>query len=50
MAELQNRLADPATYDDPELTAKLVAEHDAAKDLAAEHMDAWEKLSERLDQ
>ena len=50
VAELQNQLGDPATYDDPDLTAKLVAEHDVAKDLAAEHMATWEKLSDRLDQ
>ncbi len=49
VAELQNRLADPATYEDPELMTKLVAEHDAAKDAAAEHMDLWEKLSNQLE-
>ncbi len=49
VAELQEQLGDPATYEDPELTKKLVAEHDAAKDTAAEHMATWEKLSDQLD-
>ena len=48
VAELQTKLADPATYEDPDLMKKLVAEHDAAKDLAAEHMVAWEELSDQL--
>ena len=48
VAELQARLAEPGVYDDAEAVKALVAEHDAAKDTAAERMAEWERLAEEL--
>ena len=45
VAEVQARLADPALSQDPDRAASAVAEHEAAKDRAAEAMAAWERLS-----
>jgi len=45
---IQERLADPDLYQDPERAAEVVAEHEAAKDLAAEAMATWERLSTDL--
>ena len=49
VAEVQRRLADPEVYADQERVAALVAEHDAAKDRAADLMAQWEKLTLELE-
>jgi ATP-binding cassette subfamily F protein 3 len=49
VAELQRRLADPATYDDPETVRELARRHDAAKDAAAALMDEWLTASQALE-
>jgi ATP-binding cassette subfamily F protein 3 len=49
VAELQRRLADPAAYADTDAMQALVAEHDAAKDAAAEAMTRWESAMLELD-
>ena len=49
VAELQARLADPDLYADDEAVAAAVAEHEAAKDLAAERMAEWEQAAGELD-
>jgi hypothetical protein len=46
--EVQNRLADPDLYQEPDRAAAVVAEHEAAKDTAARLMAEWEGLSARL--
>ena len=46
--EIQNRLADPDLYQDPDRAAAVVAEHEAAKDAAARLMAEWERISTRL--
>ena len=46
--EVQDRLADPDLYQDPDRAATVVAEHEAAKDAAARLMAEWERLSTRL--
>ena len=46
--EIQNRLADPDLYQDPDRAATVVAEHETAKDTAARLMAEWERLSTRL--
>ena len=48
VAELQARLADPDVYADEAKVKALVAEHEQAKDAAAEHMATWERLAEEL--
>ncbi|MGH3664936.1 MAG: ABC-F family ATP-binding cassette domain-containing protein [Egibacteraceae bacterium] len=49
-AELTRTLADPAVYDDGgDRVGGLLAEHNAAKDRAAELFAEWERLSERLE-
>ncbi|MEM7288236.1 MAG: ATP-binding cassette domain-containing protein, partial [Actinomycetota bacterium] len=45
VVELQERMAAPEVYEDPERIRVLVAEHDAAKDEAADLMTRWETLS-----
>ena len=45
MAELSARLGDPDIYADPDRVKALVADHEAAKDEAAELMEQWERLS-----
>ena len=45
VVELQERMAAPDVYEDPERIRALVAEHDAAKDQAADLMTRWETLS-----
>ena len=47
--ELQAKLADPAVYDDAQKVKELVAEHDEAKDAAAQLMTEWEQASEALE-
>jgi cell division septum initiation protein DivIVA len=49
VATLQRRLADPEVYADPDTMQALVAEHDAAKDAAAEAMTRWEAAMVELD-
>jgi ATP-binding cassette, subfamily F, member 3 len=49
VAELQRRLADPAVYADTDAMQALVAEHDSAKDAAAEAMSRWEAAMVELD-
>jgi ATP-binding cassette subfamily F protein 3 len=49
VAEVQRRLADPDVYADQERVAALVAEHDAAKDRAADLMSQWERLTLELE-
>jgi ATP-binding cassette subfamily F protein 3 len=49
VAALQRRLADPEVYADPDRMQALVAEHDAAKDAAAEAMTRWEAAMVELD-
>ncbi|MEM8904511.1 MAG: ATP-binding cassette domain-containing protein, partial [Actinomycetota bacterium] len=49
VAELQTRLADPATYEDGADVSDLTARYDAAKDRAAELMEAWETAMRRLE-
>ena len=46
--EVQGRLADPDLYQDPDRAASVVAEHEAAKDRAADLMAEWERLSLQL--
>ncbi len=46
---LHERMADPAVYEDADAIKALVAEHDAAKDKAADLMAQWEKLSVDLE-
>jgi hypothetical protein len=48
VVEVQERLADPDLYQDPDGAAVVVAEHEAAKDRAAELMAEWERLSLQL--
>jgi ATP-binding cassette subfamily F protein 3 len=47
---LQEKLADPATYQQHHAIRELTSEHDAAKTLAAELMSEWERLSSRVEQ
>ncbi|MEM9713021.1 MAG: ABC-F family ATP-binding cassette domain-containing protein [Actinomycetota bacterium] len=49
VAELQTRLADPATYEDGADVSDLTARYDAAKDRAAELMEAWETAMRRVE-
>ncbi|MDE0833228.1 MAG: ABC-F family ATP-binding cassette domain-containing protein [Acidimicrobiales bacterium] len=46
--KVQDRLADPDLYQDPDRAATVVAEHETAKDTAARLMAEWERLSTRL--
>ncbi len=46
--EVQQRLADPDLYLDPEAATAAVAEHEKAKDRAAQLMAEWERLSAQL--
>ncbi|NNE73858.1 MAG: ABC-F family ATP-binding cassette domain-containing protein [Acidimicrobiales bacterium] len=48
VARLQAVLADPTTYDNADLMQATVAEHDEAKEKAANLMSEWERLSEKL--
>ena len=48
MVEVQERLADPDLYQDPDGAAAVVTEHETAKDRAAELMAEWERLSLQL--
>jgi ATP-binding cassette, subfamily F, member 3 len=50
VAELTRELADPAVYEDGERIKGLVAEHGAAKDRAAELLDAWEEAQLALEE
>jgi ATP-binding cassette, subfamily F, member 3 len=50
VAELTRQLADPAVYDDSERVKGLVADHGAAKDRAAELLDAWEEAQLALEE
>ncbi|MEE9415009.1 MAG: ABC-F family ATP-binding cassette domain-containing protein [Acidimicrobiales bacterium] len=45
VAALQAQLAEPATYENPELMKEVLAKHDQAKDEAARLMSEWEQLS-----
>ncbi len=46
---LQASLADPKTYEQADRVGDLTARYDAAKDRAAELMDAWETVMRRLE-
>jgi len=46
--EVQGRLADSDLYRDPDRATAVVAEHEAAKDVAAALMADWERLSAQL--
>jgi len=48
VAAIQERLADPDLYQDPERAAEVVAEHEVAKDRATAAMAIWERLSSEL--
>lgn len=48
VVEIQEQLADPDLYQNPDQAADVVAAHEAAKDQAAELMGHWERLSLRL--
>jgi ATP-binding cassette, subfamily F, member 3 len=50
VAELTRQLADPAVYEDSERVKGLVADHGAAKDRAAELLDAWEEAQLALEE
>jgi ATP-binding cassette, subfamily F, member 3 len=50
VAELTRQLADPAVYEDGERVKGLVADHGAAKDRAAELLDAWEEAQLALEE
>jgi len=49
VAELQQQLADPSIYDEPEKVLDIARRHEAAKELAATRMAEWEAASEALD-
>ena len=49
VAELQAQLADPEVYEDAAKVKTLVAEHDAAKDRAADLMVEWEDATTALE-
>ncbi len=42
----QDKLADPALYDEPDKLAEVLTAHEAAKDKAATLMSEWESLSD----
>jgi hypothetical protein len=48
VVDVQERLADPALYQDPDRAAAVVADHETAKDRAAALMADWERLSLQL--
>jgi ATP-binding cassette, subfamily F, member 3 len=50
VAELTRQLADPGVYEDAERVKGLVADHGAAKDRAAELLDAWEEAQLALEE
>lgn len=50
VVELQQRLSDPAVYDDSELVQRLAIELDAAKDKAHELSQIWETLATQLEE
>jgi ATP-binding cassette, subfamily F, member 3 len=50
VAEFTRQLADPAVYEDAERVKGLVADHGAAKDRAAELLDAWEEAQLALEE
>ena len=49
VVELQERLADPALYDDADALQAAVSQHDRAKDRAADLMARWEDLTLRVE-
>jgi ATP-binding cassette, subfamily F, member 3 len=49
VAAMTRELADPAIYEDGERVRRLVADHGAAKDRAAELLDAWEQAQLALE-
>lgn len=49
VVQLQERMADPDVYGDADAVKALVAEHDEAKDHAADLMSQWETLSVQLE-
>jgi len=50
LAVLTRRMADPGLYDDAAVAKDVVAQHAAAKEQLARHMDRWEAASARLEQ
>ena len=49
VADLQGRLADPESYDDPDALTELIAAHDEAKDRAEKLMADWEAATLALE-
>jgi ATP-binding cassette subfamily F protein 3 len=49
VAELTRTLADPSVYEDAEKAQEIAARHTAAKDLAGELNDEWERLTLELE-
>ena len=47
--QIQDQMADPATYENPERVKELTKQHDEAKDRAAQLMAEWERLSARIE-
>jgi len=50
LAEMSERLADPATYADHHAFRKLIDDHNAARDRADQLAAEWERLSTELEQ
>jgi ATP-binding cassette subfamily F protein 3 len=50
VAELTRAMADPQIYDDGERVKTIVAEHETAKDHAAQLFTQWEQLATQLEQ
>ena len=50
LAEMSERLADPATYADHHAFRKLIDDHNAARDRADQLATEWERLSTELEQ
>ena len=49
LVQIQDQMADPATYENPERVKELTKQHDEAKDRAAQLMAEWERLSARIE-
>ena len=49
LTELSQRLADPATYEDPSLVRDLIARHNAARDRADQLAAEWTRLAGELE-
>jgi ATP-binding cassette, subfamily F, member 3 len=49
VVEVQSAMSDPEVYADPDRVKSLVAEHETAKDAAAQLMSEWERLTLSLE-